>query len=210
MIQELCLPDCPPEFACSTTVPLDRSPAAHHVAGRQAALHALARLGCALMELPAKTAQRPRWPSGFVGSIAHDDAMAIAVAARIDATAAIGIDVERHDALSPADASVVLRDDELDDIGADPTLATMLWTAKEAAYKAWCTGVDADLDHVDPRDIHISRLDSRGADSTRLVAQALGDLAPRVAAIGALQVRSLRVGELAITLAWRPDATTDR
>jgi 4'-phosphopantetheinyl transferase EntD len=208
MIRDLYLPDCPPEFACSTTVPLDRSPAAHSLAGRQAALHALARAGCTVTELPPKSAPRPRWPDGFVGSIAHDDAMAIAVAARVDTTVAVGIDVERHDALSPADASVVLRDEELDDIGSDASLATMLWTAKEAAYKAWCTGLDADLDHTDPRDIHIGRLDARGVESTWLVARALGDLAPRVAAVGELQVRSLRAGDLVITLAWRPDRAT--
>ena len=209
MIRELCLPDCPPEFACSTTVPLDRSPAAHHDAGRQVALHALARVGCALTELPATTTRRPRWPSGFVGSIAHDDAMAIAVAARTDATAAIGIDVERHDALSPVDAAVVLRDDELEFIGSDPALATLLWSAKESAYKAWCTGVDADLDHVDPRDVHIGRVDSGSADAVHLVARAVGDLAARVAAVGALQVRSLRAGDLVITVAWRPRGTAD-
>jgi 4'-phosphopantetheinyl transferase EntD len=209
MIRELCLPDCPPEFACSTTVPRDRSPAAHHDAGRQAALHALGRAGCALTELPATTTRRPRWPSGFVGSIAHDDAMAIAVAAPADATTAIGIDVERHDALSAADATVVLRDDEIEFVGTDAARATLLWSAKESAYKAWCTGVDMDLDHVDPRDVHISRVDSGGADGVRLVARAVGDLAARVVTVGALQVRSLRAGDLVITVAWRPHGATE-
>ena len=134
--------------------------------------------------------------------------MAIAVAARAEATTAIGIDVERHDALSAVDAAVVLRDDECEFVGSDPALATLLWSAKESAYKAWCTGVDADLDHVAPRDVHLSRVDSAGVDSVRMVARAVGDLAARVATVGALQVRALRAGDLVITLAWRPyDAT---
>src|SRR5438477_1435129 len=198
MIQELFVPDWPPEFACSTTVPLERSPTAHTEAGRRVALHALGRVAGAVVDLPPRTGRRPAWPDGFVGSIAHDDAMAIAVAARVEATSAVGIDVELHDALSPSDASLVMRDDELDFVGADPTLATLLWSAKESAYKAWCNGLGVELDRVDPRDIHIGRL-----DTSRLVARAVGDLAPRVAAIGPLQVRWGRVGELVLTLAWR-------
>jgi 4'-phosphopantetheinyl transferase EntD len=138
------------------------------------------------------------WPAGFVGSIAHDDALAVAAAARVDAARTVGIDVERHDALGVEDAYVVLREDELDFVGDDPSRATLLWGAKEAAYKAWCTGLEVELDQVDPRDIHVTVL-----DSTAFEVQAVGDLRERVAAIGGLRGGWTHLGELAITLVWK-------
>ena len=197
-IHDLSVPDWPAQFVCATTVPRDRTPAAHTEAGRIAALHALARAGCDATELPPRTGRRPAWPSGFVGSIAHDDALAIAVAARVDIAYTIGIDVEGHDALSAADAYVVLRDEELELVSDDPSLATLLWSAKESAYKAWCTGLDIDLDGVDPRDIHVTVL-----DSCALQVHAVGELGDRVAAVGVLQGRSLRLHDLVITLVWK-------
>lgn len=194
----MAIPQWPAEFAYSTTVPLDRSPAAHTDAGQRAAIHALARAGCSIAELPPRTGRRPAWPAGFTGSIAHDDALAIAVVARSDAATCLGIDVERYDALSVRDARVVLHDDELDFADDDPALATLIWSAKESAYKAWCTGVDVDLERVDPRDIRIAvpRADTFHARAT-------GALADRVASIGALHGRWMRVDALVITLAWR-------
>ena len=56
-------------------------------------------------------------------------------------------------------------------VGDDSALATRLWGAKEAAYKAWCTGLDVELDHVDPRDIRVTAL-----DSVALIVHAVGDL----------------------------------
>jgi phosphopantetheinyl transferase (holo-ACP synthase) len=133
-----------------------------------------------------------------VGSIAHDDALAVAVAARIGAARTIGIDVERHDALNASDASVVLRDEELEVVCDDPSLATLLWSAKESAYKAWCTGLDIELERVDPRDIHVTVV-----DSIALEVHAMGELHDRVAAIGALQAGNLRLDDLVLTLAWK-------
>lgn len=201
--RELTPSDWPAQLVCSTTVPLDRTPAAHTRAGRTAALHALARAGCNATELPPRTGRRPAWPSGFVGSIAHHDALAVAVAARVDTACTLGIDVEGHDALGAGDAYVVLRNDELAFVGGDPSVATLLWSAKESAYKAWCTGLDTDLDGVDPRDIHVTAL-----DSCALQVEAVGELRDRVTAIGALQGRSLRLEDLVITLVWklRPNA----
>jgi len=197
-IRELASSDWPAQFVCATTVPLDRTPAAHTEAGRTAALHALARAGCDATALPPRTGRRPAWPSGFVGSIAHDDALAIAVAAGVDTARTLGVDVEGHDALSAGDAHVVLRDSELAFVGGDASVATLLWSAKESAYKAWCTGLDTDLDGVDPRDIHVTVL-----DQCALQVQAVGELRDRVAAIGVLQGRSLRQGDLVITLVWK-------
>ena len=197
-VRELSVPTWPTHFSFATTVPLQRSPAAHTEAGRLVALHALGLAGCHAVELPPRSGRRPAWPTGFVGSIAHDDALAVAVAARAGAARTLGIDVERHDALDAGDAVIVLRDEERELVRDDASVATLLWSAKESAYKAWCTALDADLDGVDPRDIHVTVLDS-GA----LRVDAVGELHDRVAAIGALDGGSLRLGDLLLTLAWK-------
>ena len=197
-VHQLLVPAWPTQFTYATTVPLERTPAAHREAGRIVALHALGLAGCEAAELPPRSGRRPIWPAGFVGSIAHDDALAVAVAARAGSVHTVGIDVERFDALTPRDAYVVLRDDELDFVGNEPSRATLLWSVKESAYKAWCTGLDIELDRVDPRDIHVAVV-----DSVALEVHAVGELRDRVAALGALQVGAMRLGDLVVTLAWK-------
>jgi 4'-phosphopantetheinyl transferase EntD len=124
--------------------------------------------------------------------------LAVAVAARADSALTVGVDVEHFDALSPRDASVVLRDAEIEFVGDDPSRATMLWSAKESAYKAWCTGLDMDLDRVDPRDINVVVVESEAHQ-----VHAMGQLRDRVAAVGALEVGSMRLDDLVVTLAWK-------
>jgi len=199
VIRPLSLPEWPTEFICSATVPTDSSRAAHTAAGERAALDALARAGCTVAALPPRSGQRPAWPAGFTGSIAHDDTLAIAVVARAAAVTAIGVDVERFDALDPRDATLVLREDELELVGDDPIMATRVWSAKESAFKAWCTGLDVDLDHVDPLDIHIELV---GVGARALSACATGALGKRVASIGALRGCYARVDDVVITLVW--------
>ena len=197
-VRELVVPAWPSQFTYATTVPLERTPAAQREAGRVVALHALSLAGCNAAELPPRSGRRPIWPVGFVGSIAHDDVLAIAVAAPTQSTNTVGIDVERFDALNPRDAYVVLRDDELAFVGDDHSRATMLWSLKESAYKAWCTGLDIELDHVDPRDIHVLV-----RDSVVHHVDAVGSLRDRVAIVGALQAGSMRLDDLVVTLAWK-------
>jgi phosphopantetheinyl transferase (holo-ACP synthase) len=74
----------------------------------------------------------------------------------------------------------------------------LLWSAKEAAYKAWCTALDTDLERVDPREIHVDVL---AGDDLQLTT--VGELHDRVAAIGALQGRSVRLGDLVLTAVWK-------
>ncbi|MEO8696266.1 MAG: 4'-phosphopantetheinyl transferase superfamily protein [Acidimicrobiales bacterium] len=197
-VTRLDVPEWPNRFVCATTMPLAPNPSAHTEAAGLAALHALALAGCTATQLPPRAGHRPAWPIGFVGSIAHDNALAVALVARRDVVRTLGVDVERHDALAVDDARVVLCDDELDFVGDDAALATLLWSAKESAYKAWCTALDVDLERVDPRDIRVAVLGRR-----ELEIGAVGELQERVAPIGALQGRSVRVGDLAITAAWK-------
>ena len=182
----------------ASSVPSDSTPAAQHAAGQRAALDALADSGCPVATLPPRVDALPRWPHGFVGSIAHDAALAVAVAARRAVAHTVGIDVEHHDALDADDATLVLTADERAFARADNTITTLLWCAKESAYKAWCAALDVVLDAVDPRDIHVT-VRSR----TDLRIEAHGELASRVAAVGALHGSSRRVDDLVVTLAWK-------
>lgn len=87
----------------------------------------------------------PELPSGWVGSLAHDRAIAVAAVSQSPSVAALGIDVEPDEPL-PADiARVVLRPEErrLD--------AHLAFTLKEAAYKAWSSTGGEILDHHDVR-----------------------------------------------------------
>lgn len=196
--RDLWLPGWPRGFVCAASVPADSTPAAQSAAGRRAALDALRRAGSDAQTLPAKLVTVPRWPDGFVGSIAHDASLAVAVAAPRDLAQTVGIDVERHDALDAGDATLVLTDDEQEFAGGDNGVTTLLWCAKESAYKAWCTALGVALDAVDPRDVHVIAVAPSG-----LRIHASGALARRVASIGTLEGGWRRVDDLVLTLVWK-------
>jgi 4'-phosphopantetheinyl transferase EntD len=144
-------------------------------AGRRAAQRALHAAGCdgerAIGRAPDG---RPLWPAGFTGSVAHTRTSAVAAVAAVgglagsdepDAVAALGIDIETSAALDPRDAALVLDDRERALVGAhrDPAwLATLLWSAKEAAFKAWSVQIGG-LEGVDPLDIHVDVDERTGA-----------------------------------------------
>lgn len=188
----------PSQFACASAVPSDRSPAAQRAAGEQAALVALAGAGCDATALPARDGRVPQWPRGFVGSIAHDAALALAVAVPLAHARTVGIDVEVRSALDPADAALVMCDHEQRFVGVDADRATRVWCAKEAAYKAWCTALGHELDQVDPRNIVVTQT---APAAVRVDAQ--GELASRVASIGMLVGRWQRVGDHVAVLVWK-------
>jgi 4'-phosphopantetheinyl transferase EntD len=95
--------------------------------------------------IPVGPSRAPVLPGGFVGSLAHDRAMAVAAVTRDPAIAALGIDVEGDAPLDAGMARIILRPDEA---GLDAHLAFCL---KEAAYKAWSTLGGRMLDHHDVR-----------------------------------------------------------
>ncbi len=66
---------------------------AEFAAGRHAAELALAELGCHATVLRAANGA-PLWPAGFVGSISHGGALAVAAVAGIATHRSLGIDVE--------------------------------------------------------------------------------------------------------------------
>jgi 4'-phosphopantetheinyl transferase EntD len=129
---ELALLDEEAQSIASPVVEVRRASGAARIVGRQL----LARLGYAACALPKSPSGAPIWPPGVIGSFAHGDHVAVAVVARRSAFTAVGIDVEPAEAL-PADMlDLVATPRERLTIGGDLFRARLLFTAKEAVYKA--------------------------------------------------------------------------
>jgi 4'-phosphopantetheinyl transferase EntD len=103
---------------------------------RSLARDLLTRLGAPAHPILRSPSGAPLWPTGFLGSLAHDDEVAVAVVARAAAAASVGVDVEPAEPL-PSDVAdlVVHSADRLGD-AADPLAARLAFVAKEAVYKA--------------------------------------------------------------------------
>jgi len=104
--------------------------------GRRVAHELLRRLGYVDLAILRGRAGAPIWPAGAVGSIAHDDEVAVAVAARAASVASLGIDIEPALPLpSELGKMVIAPRDRLGDL--DPGIGgRVLFAAKEAVYKA--------------------------------------------------------------------------
>jgi len=110
------------------------------VAGRTCARRALARLDVAQVAIPRADDGSPIWPAGVVGSISHTDDDCAAVAGSTDAWTALGLDIEDAGDLPPELWQTVLTEEDEAWLGRRSRehrgrLATLLLSAKEAAYK---------------------------------------------------------------------------
>lgn len=105
--------------------------------GRAAARQALAGLGLAVGSIPVGRNREPIWPEGIRGSITHSSGLAAALVARSQDTTGIGIDLEDSSAVRGADIeSLVAFGTERHWTRGDPVRVTMLFSAKEAVFKA--------------------------------------------------------------------------
>jgi 4'-phosphopantetheinyl transferase EntD len=113
------------------------------VGGRACAHRALERLGRPPSPILSGTRGEPEWPAGVVGSITHCEGYRASAVANASEFVTVGIDAEPNRAL-PAG---VLRDvagpeeraelDELRRAQPDVNWDRLLFSAKEAVYKAW-------------------------------------------------------------------------
>lgn len=85
----------------------------------------------------------PLLPPGSVGSLTHDDGIAVGVISRSAVFSAVGVDIEPLADLSDGVRDLVVRDD---DVTPDPLSA---FVGKEAAYKAWSALGGQMLEHHD-------------------------------------------------------------
>lgn len=120
--------------------------------GRLLARRALTAIGQPAAAIPADGARRPVWPAGVVGSISHSSGLCAAAVARRDGMRALGLDIERigavpaeiMDTISHAGEIAAHRDRFGDDL-----LRTLLFSAREAIYKAYNPLTGSYLDHRD-------------------------------------------------------------
>lgn len=121
-------------------------------AGGRACAHAsLTTLGLPDAPIPAATDRSPVWPAGAVGSITHSEGYCLAAVAH-GGGVSIGLDAERVGRVTPDVADIVTSPDERRWIAAagEPDLmATVVFAAKEALYKAQHPVTGAWLDFTD-------------------------------------------------------------
>ncbi|MGL5009561.1 MAG: 4'-phosphopantetheinyl transferase family protein [Paracoccaceae bacterium] len=106
---------------------------AEFAAGRAAAAMAMRALGLPAVTIPVAADRAPIWPTGLSGSITHTRTIALAAVAR---SGRLGIDIEPENAVTPDLWNEVLLPDERLALSTDPGLATLIFCAKEATYKA--------------------------------------------------------------------------
>jgi 4'-phosphopantetheinyl transferase EntD len=108
--------------------------------GRACARAALSPLGHGEAVIATGEAGAPVWPGGIVGSITHTKGYAAAIAGEASRFDGIGVDAERvggvGEELWPRLFTGAERAQLMTQQGRD-LAATLLFSAKEAAYKAW-------------------------------------------------------------------------
>lgn len=119
------------------TAMMSAARAAEFRQGRQCARNALRRLGLTGAAIPVGFNRAPVWPAGIVGSISHADHIAVAVTARHEVAAGIGIDLETDGQLEAGVVSLICLPRELKQLqeaglGNGPRL---VFAAKESIYK---------------------------------------------------------------------------
>ncbi len=113
------------------------------VTARDCARRALTGLGIAPAPIVADTDRVPVWPAGVVGSIAHCPGYRVAAVASSCAVAGLGIDAEPNRNVSREILTRIASQEEKAMVwelfSSDPGIAwdRLLFSAKEAIYKAW-------------------------------------------------------------------------
>jgi 4'-phosphopantetheinyl transferase EntD len=118
-------------------------------AARIAARELLSRAGYDRCAVPRARSGAPIWPSGIVGSLAHDSRVAIAAVALHRDFANIGIDIEPAEPLPTELLELVATPAERSCLRVHPCGGRLLFVVKEAVYKAVAAIDRIFLDHHD-------------------------------------------------------------
>jgi 4'-phosphopantetheinyl transferase EntD len=111
--------------------------------GRACARKALAQLGLPAQAVPVGPRGEPRWPDGVVGSITHCEGFRAAALAPSESLLALGIDAEPNQPLPPGLLPDIALEEErpwlrrLAREAPEVSWDRLLFSAKEAIYKAW-------------------------------------------------------------------------
>ncbi len=106
------------------------------IAGRRCAREALAQIGIESCALVPDENRVPKWPTGVVGSISHSVGLCCAIAAHADNKACLGVDIETTTRISRGVIKRVVHPLEADFVGNDPGRGSLIFSAKEAFFKA--------------------------------------------------------------------------
>jgi 4'-phosphopantetheinyl transferase EntD len=113
------------------------------VTARACARRALQQLGLPPVAIPAGARGEPRWPAGVVGSITHCAGYRACAAARTEDLVTVGIDAEPNEPLPDGVLGEIARAEERERLRElarlEPSVRwdRLLFSAKEAVYKAW-------------------------------------------------------------------------
>ena len=103
---------------------------------RTVARQLLSQLGVRPCAIGKGQSGAPIWPAGIVGSMAHDDYVAISAIARDRGGSSIGIDFERQEPMPAEIAQMVATPAERRRYPPSILLSRQLFVIKEAVYKA--------------------------------------------------------------------------
>ena len=118
-------------------------------AARMVARKLFQQLGRGPDAIPKAVTGAPIWPKGLVGSLAHDEEIAVAAIAERHDFPSLGIDVEPAEPLDAELFDMVATPTERRRISNDGVVGRLLFSAKEAVYKAVHPLDGAVLDHQD-------------------------------------------------------------
>ncbi len=167
------------------------------IAGRSCARMALAQIGQAACALPADADGLPIWPAATMGSITHSRGWCCAVAASANTMTYLGIDLEKTNRLSARAMKRVVHPLEAPMVGEDQILGSLLFSAKEAFFKAQFPVWHATLNFTDIA-LHID------TDTQQLSVQKITTNLPAQLrdATDRMQFRYEFVGDYVVTLCW--------
>ncbi|HEY2768349.1 MAG TPA: 4'-phosphopantetheinyl transferase superfamily protein [Solirubrobacteraceae bacterium] len=113
------------------------------ITGRACAREALRQLGLSSVAIPAGARGEPSWPAGVVGSITHCAGYRACAVARTETLVTVGIDAEPNEQLPDGVLKEIARAEERELLRelarCEPSVCwdRLLFSAKEAVYKAW-------------------------------------------------------------------------
>jgi 4'-phosphopantetheinyl transferase EntD len=142
--EQALLPEELGAFAASV-IKVRRASGAARIVARQL----LPRFGRAPSAIRKSAAGPPVWPDGIVGSLAHDNAVAVAAMATKREFSSVGVDVEPAMPLDADLLDIVATADERGRAAGDPLQGRLLFSIKEAVYKAVYPLDGVFLDHHD-------------------------------------------------------------
>lgn len=104
--------------------------------GRQCARAALASQGVGAVAIISDADGVPVWPEAWRGSITHSRGLCVAVVGAESRYTYLGLDLEKTNRLGEAAIKRVVHADEAAWVAGDQSRASLLFSAKEAFYKA--------------------------------------------------------------------------